>query len=390
MTPAVSVALLAALAVVAPPASGPRIVFQKTLPGEPGRADVAAHVLPVKDGAIVTGWTTLGDAPADAFVLRVDRDGNQVWRRNVGGAGLDILFALAADPAGGSVAAGMSDAGDGKGADGWVVSLDDTGGVRWQVRHGGEGADRFTSIARALGGGAWIVAGQKAGAGGTDAWVVRLDAYGKPGGEWSSRDPRLDGALAAEATRDGGAVVVGVAGPSREEGDGFVTRLDPGNRSTWTHRFGGPGRQLAYHLAPARRDTFLVTGYGDAGPEQGTDGLAFLITPKGEVAVTWSLGDTANDRAVHGIPFTGSTGSTGAVVGYSKPRSAPDEGAVWTTIVYGLAPDGSVAWRRSLDGLGRESGRWIAGTRDDLWVVTQTAGESGESRVVVARLSGAP
>jgi len=378
---------LAALAVAAPPSSAPRILFQKTLPGEPGRVDVAAHVLPVKGGAVVTGWTTLGDAPADAFVLRVDQDGNLLWRRTIGGAGLDILFALAADPVGGFVAAGMSDAGDGKGADGWVVALNDTGGVRWQVRHGGEGADRFTSVSRSLGGGAWIVAGQKVGAGETDAWAVRLDMDGKAIGEWSSRDPLSDGALAAEATRDGGAVVVGSAGASREEADGFVTRLDFALRPTWTHRFGGPGRQLAYHLAHARRDTFLVTGYRDAGPVQGVDGIAFLIAPKGDVAVTWSLGDTANDRAVHGIPFAG---DTGAVVGYSKPRGAPDEGAVWTTVVYGLAPDGSVAWRRALEGLGRESGRWIAGTRDDLWVVTQTAGEGGSSRVVVARLAAAP
>ena len=86
---------------------------------------------------------------------------------------------------------------------------------------------------------------------------------------------------------------------------------------------------------------------------------------------------------MHGLAFED---GSGVVVGYSKARGTPDAAPTWTTVVYGLAPDGTVAWSLPLAGAGRESGRWIAGNADDLWVVSQVAVPDGGSRVQVARL----
>jgi hypothetical protein len=376
-----------ALAVLASAEGGaatlpPKIELRSVLPGDPARVDVAAHVLPIGAGAIITGWTAVGDAPPDAFVLRVDGVGKQLWRRQLGGAGEDMLFATAVIPSGGFVAAGLTTR-DKAGSEGWIIAFDDTGGVRWQTTHGGPGADRLTSVAFARRFNGFIAAGQTTRGGNVDAWVVRVDDRGKTIREWASRDSLFDAGFAVAPASDGGCVVAGSAGPSRDEADGFVTRLGADDRVLWTHRFGGPGRQLADHLAPAGGDAFLVTGYGQADPARGLDGIALLVAPDGAVRRTWSLGDSATDRAVHGLPFED---GSGVVVGYSKGRSAPDTGPVWTTVLYGLAPDGTTAWRLPLQGAGCEGGRWIAGTPEDLWVVSQVAVPDGGGRILVSRL----
>jgi hypothetical protein len=369
------------MSVTPPPPPPPTARYVRLLDGDSTRVDVAAHVLPVAGGALVTGWTTSGDAPADAFVARVDGEARVLWRRHYGGAGADILFGLRPDPRGGWVGAGLSTTGTAS-MDGWIVALDDTGGVRWETRHGGAGADRFTSLAPS--GRGWIAAGQVAGPGGTDAWAVRTDSLGRGvGTSWTSGDSLADGALAVETTDDGGCVIVGAAGATREDADGFVRRLAADATTRWTHRFGGAGRQLAYHLSPADSGAFLVTGYGETNDAGGIDALAMLVAADGTVRWQRSLGDTATDRGVHGLLF----GDGSAVVlGYAKARAAADDAPVWRTVLHGVRDGSPTTWRTFLGGPGRESGRWIAGTPDDLWVVGQQATAAGGSRVFVARI----
>ncbi len=374
--------LFASILALAPAPAGavrapaPRLLT--VLPGDSMRVDVPADVLPVPGGAIVCGWTILGDAPAEAFVLRVDEKGRPLWRRHHGGAGADILFSLRADPAGGFVAAGLTSS-RGPSMDGWIVALDDTGGVRHEITHGGPGADRLTSIARV--GDAWLAAGQFDRDGQVDAWVLRTDALGNETARWLSGDSLSDGGLAAEPTSDGGCVIVGSAGASREDADGFVTRLAADFSVRWTHRFGGEGRQLAYHLVPAGGDSFLVTGYGDAGAARDMDASVRLIGPEGRVRWESALGDSAVDR---GVQAAWMDDGTSVVIGYSKPRGPDRDGEpIWTTVLYGLDADGRRSWTVPIDGLGRESGRWIAGRSEDLWIVAPGPG----GRVQIGRFA---
>ncbi|MEO6463455.1 MAG: hypothetical protein ABIP29_10315, partial [Candidatus Eisenbacteria bacterium] len=124
-------------------------------------------------------------------------------------------------------------------------------------------------------------------------------------------------------------------------------------------------------------------GYGDAGAGRGVDGFALAIDGAGRVRFDTALGDSGDDRAVHGLAFA--DGSS-AVVGCARARGAAADEPSWTTTVYGLDAQGRRTWTRALGGHGRDSGRWIAGTRDDLWVVGQEAAADGGSRVFVARL----
>ena len=337
-------------------------------------------------GALVAGWTVAA-AETNGFLLRVDSGGNVVWRRKLGGAGNDVLFAIAPAVERGMYAAvGMGPAQEAGKTEGWILTFDEHGRVLGNNRVGG-GSVRFTSIERE--GDRFLVAGQDVRGDSTFAILHRPNPTSLfvDWRTWSG-GPSTRG-LAAVPAGGGDAVVVGAVARDGDEGDGFVTRLDARGGMKWTKSFGqGPGRQLAYHLTRTAADSsLLVVGYGDSGDSaRGVDGVVARFEADGTERWRTQLGDGAVDRAVHGITLK--DGSV-VVVGYSRDRAGSDDAPMWTTVLYGLDANGGRTWTRRIGGPGRDSGRWVAAASDgSLWVVgPQVAAGGGAGQAFVARLA---
>jgi hypothetical protein len=385
LVPLVWIGATAAIAAGPDPAGAPRIVFERELPGDSLRTDIAANVLPLPDGALVTGWTTVAGRPPQGLVVRVDGDANVRWRREPGGAGTDLLFAAQPDGQGGFVCAGFT-TGRGKGgSDGWLVRLDSTGATTWERTGGGPGDERLTSLQVTREG--WMAAGQMSRAGDTEAWVVHLDRAGRVAGEWTWGGPGVQRGLGLQPLAQGGCIVAGRTGEGRGEADGFVTRLDRDGRPEWTRTVGGPGFQVAYHLRPPRDGSFLVTGYGFVDSLRDHDAFVLRVGADGRIASRTDLGGEGDDRATQSVALE--DGAT-VTIGYLKPAGAADGDPAWQTMLYGLDPLGRFAWSRPVGGLGVESGRWIAGTVGGLWAVAQVSPPAGGSRILVVRLDTSP
>lgn len=107
-----------------------------------------------------------GTQETDIWVMKIDRQGNPLWQRCLGGSGSEIPGAIRQTPDGGFVIAasavsGIYD-GDIPAADSgrmWIIKLDATGGIEWSERYGGGGASRANDI-RVLPGVGYLVAGQ--------------------------------------------------------------------------------------------------------------------------------------------------------------------------------------------------------------------------------------
>jgi hypothetical protein len=114
------------------------------------------------------GWTAVDFDPgpgifymsaegeSDVFVLKMDRNGNLVWARSMGGEGEDIGRAIALDPAGNIVLTGYftetMDFDPGSGTynltavdheDVFVAKLDTSGNFLWAAKMGGEDRGGF-------------------------------------------------------------------------------------------------------------------------------------------------------------------------------------------------------------------------------------------------------
>jgi len=376
--------LLRSGAVTGAPLTQPSVLLARPILTEAGRSDVGSSVLPIAGGALITGWTSVDDGPADGLLLRVTGDGDVVWRKQLGGAGVDLLWSVLPDPTGGYIGVGFTGSSGAGSLDGWILHLDGDGDIQWQHAYGGAGEDRLTSIQPAPYG--WIAVGQTSGrgAGGIDAWVLRIDSAGKELSSWFSGGPDTDRAFGVHPTPDGGCVIGGMTGLEAPESfDLFVTHLGPDGRPIWTDRPRRPGLQVVHDLKPLPDGGWLAVGYGFVDEKQHIDAFVLRVSAAGGVTSESSFGGPTYDRANHGLILED---GTIAVVGYSQRPGFADEEHGWDLVSYRLDAQGTPISELRFGGEGFEFGRGISGGMQDLWVVGHTSTGRKGSSILLVRL----
>ncbi len=198
------------------------------------------------------------------FVIKTDENGIVQWEKTIDSQqdGIDnearsVLQTLD----GGYVFAGEKGCGLLK-DNAWLVKLDRKGSIQWEKTYGNGVRSRFYSIIQANNGG-FILAGGMAVKEGyedvatdQDFFIVKTDEQGNV--EWD-RDfggSAYDVVVSVQNTNDGGYVI---AGSTQSYGagcvDAFVAKLDGFGKTEWQKTFGGPGDDLAISV--------IETGEGD-------------------------------------------------------------------------------------------------------------------------------
>ena len=175
--------------------------------------NAAFSIQTTPDGGFVVAGITNGHAvngliEGDDWVFKIDATGNILWQNAYGGSRANYALSIAKTSDDGFVVAGWTSSFGAGGEDAWLLRLDKTGGVIWQKAYGGTGEDVATSVGQTFDGG-FIVAGftNSSGAGGQDAWVVKLTSTGNIVWQKTYGGPGDDHAISAEQTADGGFVV---------------------------------------------------------------------------------------------------------------------------------------------------------------------------------------
>ncbi len=206
------------------------------------------------------GFVSAGQGSNDAQVFRLDASRNLLWQKNLGGTYYSGGWSVAATSDGGFVTAGFTQANDGDatdnhgGLDAWIFKLDANGNVVWKHCMGGTGDDQFFGVI-VNSDGTIMAAGQtnsndddvSGNHGGTDLWLVKLDAngnklwtkcYGGSGNDYTGT---------VQATSDGGFVLTGSSAstdgdiPGNNGGLDFVVlKLDASGNKQWAKNYGGP------------------------------------------------------------------------------------------------------------------------------------------------------
>lgn len=121
---------------------------------------------------------------ADAWVVKLDGHGNRLWQKTLGGSERDGALAITQSVDGGYVMAGTTESSDGDVSgfhgisDAWVVKLDKNGNMRWQKSLGGSYDDDAKAIVTRLDE-SYVLAGKSqsddgdvgSNNGGFDVWV---------------------------------------------------------------------------------------------------------------------------------------------------------------------------------------------------------------------------
>ena len=177
--------------------------------------DRAFDVAVTDDGGfIVVGTTaTADDAPRDLYFARVDSFGKSMWQRVYGGDGDDVAHGILSVGDGGYIVTGYGSSYGAGGNDVYLIYLADDGVVEWRREIGGRSDDRGMMTVPVAGGGFMTVGSTDAG-GNWDIFLIATDEIGNPVAERTLRSPGPDRGVMIVPTADGGYLLTGALGTS--------------------------------------------------------------------------------------------------------------------------------------------------------------------------------
>jgi len=261
-------------------------IWDKTY-GESGD-DVATSIQQTKDGGYIVAGSTQskGAGNYDFWVIKLDTRGNKIWDKTYSGGYWDEANSIQQTEDGGYIVAGRAASKGAGGADFWVIKLAEEGNKIWDKTYGGNDWDYANSIQQTEDGG-YIVAGYTAskGAGGTDFWVIKLDARGDIIWDKTYGGNNSDEAYSIQQTKDGGYIV---AGKTESKGAGkedfWVIKLDKEGNIIWDKTYGGSGDDWAYSIQQTKDGGYIVAGWTDSKGAGDKDFWVIKLDKNGELS----------------------------------------------------------------------------------------------------------
>jgi hypothetical protein len=215
----------------------PVVQWQKTYGGT--NTDNPTCVLPTGDGGFVFGGssfsgvsgnkTSTNSGDYDCWLFKLDANGEKLWDRCYGGTNTESCGSIVqTTPDGGffvmgisfSKASGTKTSTNYGGSDGWLLKLDADGNKVWDQSYGGTNLDGLSKLVVRGDGGLLMGGSSMSGASGNktssqigvfDAWLVRLDAGGNKLWDASLGGTSSDGVGSMQNCRDNGVIFAGTS-----------------------------------------------------------------------------------------------------------------------------------------------------------------------------------
>ena len=265
------------------------------------------------------GTSTLTSAGSqDAFISKLDANGNLIWAKNIGGVSEDFSNSIAVDGSGNVYITGWfgatTDFDPGPGTsfltsagiyDVFILKLDATGNFLWAKSMGDTGWDRGYSIAVDDSGNVYTTGHFTAtvdfdpGAGTSnltsegnwDYFILKLDSAGNFLWAKSMGGPDYDLGLSVSIDNSGNVYTIGyfMATVDFDPGQGtsfltsagandvFISKLDATGNFIWAKSMGGPGIEWGFSIALDNSGNAYTTGHfqetADFDPGAGTANL---------------------------------------------------------------------------------------------------------------------
>jgi hypothetical protein len=201
-------------------------------------SDQAYSVKATSDGgAVVCGSSgSFGAGGGDIYVFRVDAIGGLLWSTLLGGSGVDEGRAVLVVDEGFFIIG--SSFMEGRGYDGYLARLDNNGTLLWETRYGTEEWDFLK--AGALSEDNLFLVGQSYGDtnGSADGWVLKLDLSGNMIWELRTGGAQMDGANTVVALPDGGCAIGGTTRMDGPDEKAYIVRIDAFGGELWYTEFG--------------------------------------------------------------------------------------------------------------------------------------------------------
>lgn len=223
----------------------------------------------------------------DYWYAKIDAAQNIIFKWNPGGVAYDIARSAFQTSDGGYFIGGSADSYNGDvtcskanffQADFWVLKLDGSGNVQWELCYGGTQPDYYGSGAEVAGSG-YVFCGSTSSNnddvsgnhGSSDFWLAKTDYAGAI--QWAKCYGGTDyeNAYDVKVCADGGYIIVGFT--ESQDGDitgyhggldGWAVKTDSGGNVQWAKCFGGAGLEEFYKVIQLSNGNFVMAGWTDS------------------------------------------------------------------------------------------------------------------------------
>lgn len=217
-------------------------------------------------GYIVAGYSYLGAGARDVFVFKTDSAGTLQWAKTFGGSGDEWGESVQENSDGTYIVAGYTSSFPGPEANFYLLKLNTNGSLIWSKTYGGAaGYERCYSVKQTSDDG-YILFGSTVasgfGAGGYDYYIVKTDSIGDTLWSKTYGGGQSDFGKFVQATNDGGYILSGFTSDASGMGGydlGVVKILSNGNLE-WAKLFGGTGGDNSYSVQQTNDDGYIIGG----------------------------------------------------------------------------------------------------------------------------------
>jgi hypothetical protein len=214
--------------------------------------DEAREVQQTSDGGyILVGYTkSYGAGDNDFWLVKTDSNGAEEWNRTFGGTECDDAWAVLQIANGGYILAGYTGSYGASSWDAWLVKTDSNGADVWNRTFGGACQDGAYSVQQTADGG-YILAGytESYGAGWRDVLLVKANSNGDE--EWNKTvgGTSDDEAYSVQQTADGGYILAG-----------YTYSFGAGSSDFWLIKVKGKSTKTIFDTEPSENPYPSIRG----------------------------------------------------------------------------------------------------------------------------------
>lgn len=338
-----------------------------------------------------------------AWAAKLDGNGSTIWKRCYATKRQDGVASIIQTHDGGFIFCGWTNFLNAEGAiyhgnyDAWVVKLDSNGNIQWQNSYGGSNYDIANSIIQTYDGGyafvGWTYSndGDVAGNhGADDEWVVKLNASGKI--EWQKclGGSNYDYAGSIIQTVDSGFVISGTT--SSNDGnvkgnhgskDMWIVKLRPDTSIAWQTCAGGAGDDQGGGICKTKGGDYVSVGISQSyflndNYHGGDDFYCVKINDNGKILSQACYGGGGDDEATSVTP----TNDGGYFIGGQSNSSDGDlyrlRSIFQDAWVVKCDSAGNIEWQKSLGGRWDETAFSVIQSSDGYVFAGETSSSDGD------------